>query len=580
MTDLPHSAESRRPVSRRSLLRNALLLTGGTALLTACVPPRAPQEDRATVEQDHPGALATAVPRPAESERSGAPAGRTAGQSGAVIPGVPAPQAATDAPSPGGTLIVARTADAPDLDPQLTSSLTRQRTTMLTYNNLVRLSNEMAIQPDLAEAWIVSSDGKQIDFTLRKGVIWHPPVSRELTADDVRFSYRRLLSSSPGKTEFTEIDGVEVLDKYHVRFTLSAPNAGLLATMADSRWGAIVNRETVERYVDLRQTAVGTGPFILEAWQPEQDTTFRRNPEYFEKGRPYVEKLIVRIVHDEAQIVAGLRAGTPHHAMLDDNRNVELLAGEAGVQIHRTPRIGFDFLNVNQSHAPFNKVDVVQTINYAVDRDACIKAATAGYAVQTAPCTPPLKQWLLPEERWKPYYRVDLDRARALLARAGYPNGFEATLLTIPTLPTMFANAQVIQANLKHIGIDLKVERVEYAQWLQRWQRKEFDVTVNTTGGYADPDTVFYRAFHSRAQNWNSLNDTELDRLLDEGRAVFEVEKRKPIYDKVQLHLLEKPGHLFLFTPQMIDVTQKRVHGFSQHPTTMPWNYQNTWLSE
>jgi peptide/nickel transport system substrate-binding protein len=481
-------------------------------------------------------------------------------------------------PSPGGTLIVARTADATDLDPQLTSSLTRQRTTMLTYNNLVRLSNEMAIQPDLAEAWKVSADGQQIDFTLRKGVIWHPPVSRELTADDVTFSYQRLLSSSPGKTEFAEIDGVEVLDKYHVRFTLSAPNAGLLTTMADSRWGAIVNRETVERYGDLRQTAVGTGPFILEAWQPEQETTFRRNPDYFEKGKPYVEKLIVRIVHDEAQIVAGLRTGALHHAMLEENRNVELLAGEASLQVHRTPRIGFDFLNFNQSRAPFNKVDVIQAINYAVDRDACIKAAAAGYAVQTAPCTPPLKQWLLPEAQWKPYYRVDLDRARALLAGAGYPNGFEATLLTIPSLPTMFVNAQVIQANLKRIGIELKVEGVEYPQWLQRWQRKEFDATVNTTGGYADPDTVFYRAFHSRAQNWNNLNDTELDRLLDEGRAVFEVEKRKPIYDKVQLHLLERPGHLFLFTPQMIDVTQKRVHGFSQHPTTTLWNYQNTWL--
>src|SRR6185503_18267160 len=117
------------------------------------------------------------------------------------------------------------------------------------------------------------------------------------------------------------------------------------------------------------------------------------------------------------------------------------------------------------SRAPFNKVDVIQAINYAVDRDECIKAAAAGYAVQTAPCTPPLKQWLLPEEQWKPYYRVDLERARALLARAGYPDGFQATLLTIPTLPTMFANAQVIQANLKRIGIDLKVESVEYVQW-------------------------------------------------------------------------------------------------------------------
>jgi peptide/nickel transport system substrate-binding protein len=191
-----------------------------------------------------------------------------------------------------------------------------------------------------------------------------------------------------------------------------------------------------------------------------------------------------------------------------------------------------------------------------------------------------MKQWLLADDQWKPYYKVDLDRARALLAKAGLPNGFEATVLTIPTFPTMFANAQVVQANLKRVGINLRVESVEYGQWVQRWQRKELEATLNTTGGFADPDTAFYRAFHSKGQNWNSIANPELDRLLDEGRAVFEVEKRKPIYDNVQRQLLEKPGHLFLFSPESIDVTHKSVQGFSQHPTTTLWCYQNVWLSE
>jgi peptide/nickel transport system substrate-binding protein len=159
---------------------------------------------------------------------------------------------------------MAKTAEATDLDPQLTSSLSRQRITMLTYSNLVRLSNGISIQPDLAESWKVSPDGKQIDFALRKGVMWHPPVSRELTADDVRFSYERLLRASPGRSDFAVIDGVEVLDKYNVRFVLNTANAGILASMADSRWGAIVNRETVEMHTNLRRTAVGTGPFILD----------------------------------------------------------------------------------------------------------------------------------------------------------------------------------------------------------------------------------------------------------------------------------------------------------------------------
>lgn len=582
MPDLPHLATERRRVSRRSLLRGAVLMTGATALLAACTPSAPAQPSRpappATSADAPPGHAAPAPEGGGQPTEGPVQARSTA----PPVPGVPTSAATrpSGAPRPGGTLIVAKTAEAPDLDPQLTSSLARQRITMLTYNNLVKLSNDLVIQPDLAETWKVSPDGRQIDFTLRQGVLWHPPVSRELTAADVKYSYERLLRESPGRLDFAIVDGVEVLDKYNVRFVLNAANAGILAMMADSRWGAIVNRETVERHGDLHRNAVGTGPFILEAWTVEHETRLKRNPDYFEKGKPYVESLVVRVVPDEANIVDSLKSGAIHHAMLEDNRNVELLKGQAGLQTYRASRLGYDFLSFNQGIAPFNKIEVIQAVNYAVDRDECIKAAAGGYAAQTAPCTPPLKQWLLPEDRWKPYYNVDLDRSKALLARAGYPNGFEATVLTIPSIPSMFANAQVIQANLKRVGITLKVESLEYAPWVQRWQRKEFEATLNTTGGYVDPDAAFYRAFHSKAQNWNNIANPELDRLLDEGRSVFEVEKRKPIYDKVQLQLLEQPGHLFLFCAETIDVTQKSVHGFSQHPTTTLWSYQNVWLSE
>ena len=179
----------------------------------------------------------------------------------------------------------------------------------------------------------------------------------------------------------------------------------------------------------------------------------------------------------------------------------------------------------NQSRAPFNKVDVVQAINYAVDRDACIKAAAGGYAVQTAPCTPPLKQWLLPEEQWKPYYRVDLDRARALLARAGYPNGFEATLLTIPTLPTMFANAQVIQANLKRIGIDARLRVVDTAQYVARVNDFDFDVVSTVIAQSQSPGNEQREMWGSAAadtpgsRNLMGIKNPAVDTLID--RVVF-----------------------------------------------------------
>lgn len=498
---------------------------------------------------------------------------------------MPAGVLASDVPRPGGTLIVARTADAIDLDPQLAPSLARQRVTMLTYNNLVKLSNEVVIQPDLAETWTVSPDGTQIDFTLRKGVTWHPPVERELTAEDVQYSYERLLRDSPGKADFSIIESVSVLDRYHVRFRLSTANAGILALMADSRWGAIVNRETVEKHGTLRTAAVGTGPFILESWTPGHEMRLRRNPAYFEKDRPYLDQLTIRVFPSEAEIVRALQSGAVHHATLEENRYVEHLQDRSRLQIHRMPRLGYDFLAFNQGGRPFDKPEVIQAINYAIDREECIRAGAAGYGVLTAPCTPPMKQWQLPEDRWKPYYRLDLDRARSLLARAGYPNGFAATALTIrdsdadpPPFVRMQATAEVIQANLKRIGIALTLESISFNQWLPRWQAKQFEATMNTGAGFADPDGALYRAFHSASQNWSNHADPELDRLLDEGRAIFEVEKRKPIYDKAQIRLLERPGHLFLFSAELIDVTQKQVQGFSQHPTTTLWSYQNVWL--
>ena len=96
---------------------------------------------------------------------------------------------------------------------------------------------------------------------------------------------------------------------------------------------------------------------------------------------------------------------------------------------------------------------MVQAINYAVDRDECIKAAAFGYAVPTAPCTPPMKQWQLPADQWKPFYKVDLEKAKALLAQAGLPERFRGDRPDDPVIPSMFANAQVVQANLKRIGI-------------------------------------------------------------------------------------------------------------------------------
>src|SRR5207247_503701 len=196
--------------------------------------------------------------------------------------------------------------------------------------------------------------------------------------------------------------------------------------------------------------------------------------------------------------------------------------------------------------------------------------AASGFGRLTAPATAPMKQWQLPEEQWMRYYRPDLDRAKRLMADAGQAGGFTVKLGVIPTFPTMVLGAPVVAAQLKRIGITAEIENVEYAVWIKRWLAKDFDLTMNTTPGYADPDTAFFRALHStKGQNWNSWSVPELDGLLEEGRRTLDQKKRKEIYDRVQILILENVPHLWLFSADAIDFTQASVRGFRHHRPTL-----------
>src|SRR5262247_4195810 len=158
------------------------------------------------------------------------------------------------------------------------------------------------------------------------------------------------------------------------------------------------------------------------------------------------------------------------------------------------------------------------------------------------------------------HYKADVDNAKKLMAEADQANGIPLTVVRIPTSPTMVSGAPVIAAQLKRIGINAEIENVEYAIWIKRWLAHDFDMTMNTTPGYADPDTAFFRALHStKGQNWNSWSVPELDALLEDGRRTMDQKKRKEIYDRVQIMILENVPHIWLFSADTIDFTQSSV---------------------
>jgi peptide/nickel transport system substrate-binding protein len=486
--------------------------------------------------------------------------------------------AAAQTPKPGGTLISAQTTEATGLDPQLVPALSRSRRSPLMYSQLVRFDETMTPRPELAESWETSKDGLAWTFKLREGVKFHD--GQEMTSADVKFTFDRLFEKSPGKSDFIAVDKVEPAGKYAVKFTTKEPFAGLLAALGGF-WGFIISEAGIKKHGDLNKAALGTGPFMLADWKVEQQLVLKKHPGYFKKGQPYVDELIVRTIPDEANIVAALRTGQIQHAFIEDNKNYNLLKDEKSLTGYRSSRLGYDYLNITATRGPLKDVRVRQAISWAVDRSQVLRVAAAGFGRLTAPATAPMRQWQLPEEAWMKYYKPDVEKAKKLMAEAGQSGGFTVKCMVIPTFPTMVSGAPVVANQLKRIGITMEIENVEYAIWIKRWLAHDFDMTMNTTPGYADPDTAFFRALHStKGQNWNSWSVPELDALLEDGRRTMDQKKRKEIYDRVQIMILENVPHLWLFSADTIDFTQANVKGFKQHPTTLLYGLDSAWLDK
>ena len=190
-----------------------------------------------------------------------------------------------------------------------------------------------------------------------------------------------------------------------------------------------------------------------------------------------------------------------------------------------------------------------------------------------------MKPWALPVDAFKEWYTPNLERAKKLLADAGFPQGFKTTLKVIPTFPTMVAGAQVIAAQLKKIGVDAQIIQEEYGVWIKAFIKPNFDydLSMNITTGDADPDSLLYRRFHSVEKQWNNDGDPEVDALLDQGKLTVDQAKRKEIYDRVQRLMVEKAIQIWTFSPDMIDVIQSAVQ-YQQHFTTNYYGFRTAWL--
>jgi peptide/nickel transport system substrate-binding protein len=492
-----------------------------------------------------------------------------------VVTATPAP---TAAPKKGGTLIVARAADAKGLDPHKQTAFSSFRLLELIYEPLLALDANLKVVPLLADSYSWSADGQTLTMKIHPGVKFHN--GDVMTADDVVFTFQRILdekNAAAARSSFTDITDVKASDPATVVFTLKRPNASILAAMTNPN-SAILSKKVVSAD-DPAKVTVGTGPFKLTKWEPDKTTTLAGNKDYWQAGVPALDGIEIRTIPDEASILAGLRAGTIDWALVNDPKvAIRSQGGNTKLTVFRTPALAYHVLQLNSTRKPFDNAKVRQAISCAIDRQEVVDTASLGEGQVTGPSTSPF--YRLPNEQLTCYTK-DLEQAKKLLADAG--TGLKFTVIAAnDEPPTAIAEAQNIQAQLKPLGITVQIESLELGVYVDRWLKGDFDAAVALNGGNPDPDIMFYRYWHSTG-NLNKVaawSDPKLDKLLDDGRVTVDPEKRKTIYNDVQKTLVDNAPWVWLYVGYEYRLMQPYVKNFTPMSNGSLVYLKNAWLDK
>lgn len=451
------------------------------------------------------------------------------------------------------------------LDPHIVTAFSSFNVIGQIYDGLVEVNAALELEPALATSWTVSDDGLTYVFQLREGVTFHN--GRPFTAEDVVYSYERIMdpdTGSPLASRFTEVASVEATGEHEVTFRMNTAFAPFLSNLTNL---TVVPREVVEANGNLQQVAVGTGPFMLEEIVPDTYVLLVANPDYYREGQPGVAEIRYNVVPEASTRAAGIRTGTYHLIPDVDPATAETLRGARGVTLMGVQDLAYTLLGFNVTREPFDDPKVREAINYAIDRDEIVEAVYFGNAVPGGPLSPGLQAWATDTSAFA-CYDTNLDRARDLLAEAGYPNGFETSILTFGTIQVVSDLAQVLQAQLGQVGIDVDVNIAEFGAFVQGWRNSDFDMFVSLNGGSSDPDGYLHRTFVTGGStNVYKFSDPAVDQLLNQGRTTSDMAERVNIYDHLQKRLACTGPIAHIAYGTLFSAVSDDVEGFQQLPT-------------
>jgi peptide/nickel transport system substrate-binding protein len=425
------------------------------------------------------------------------------------------------------------------------------------YDTLTEVDADYNLKPGLAEKWELSEDGKTLTFTLQQNVKWHN--GREFTSEDVKFAIERILNPDNGallKSSFDSIETIETPDPLTVVLKLKYSDSAILYNFA--HWFASIMPKEV---TDPSKEAMGTGPYKLDNVKPGQSITLKKNTDYFKEDLPKIDTITYRIMKDEAERLAAIRSGKIDVTIVN-NESAQLLETTKNVSIAGFQSMEIGYIGLNVAKKPFDDPRVRQAISYAVNRDEIISTVYKGEAVVTGPISPAQKGYALDPSEFASY-KHDIEKAKQLLKEAGYENGFNTVIQTQALYPTLVDSSVVIQQQLKEIGINAEIKKMEDAPFIELWRSKKMDVIVGRNPSATNPDrnTRFYFHTDGGANVWNYSN-LEYDKIVMQALEETDEAKRKELYKQAQIMLVEDSPNIFLASPKVFYAYGSKVKDF------------------
>jgi len=475
-------------------------------------------------------------------------------------------------------LVESSIGDASYLNPILAQDSASSEINGFVFNGLIKYDrNLQGFVGELAESWSVKEGAEpEITFSLRKGVLWHD--GKEFTAEDVKFTYDKIMDEKTNtvrRSDYELVKKAEVLDPYTFKVTYRQPFSPGLST-----WGMGILPKHLLESQDINTTSfnrrpIGTGPFRFLEWVTDERITVEANPKYFE-GKPYLDRIIYRIIPDPSLtemelLTRGIDAYSVWPFEFQRMKEVPFL------NVYTQPSLGYTYIGYNLKNPLFQDKRVRQALTYAINREEIVQYVLYGLGVVANGPFPP--QFWYSNPNVKPLL-YDPAKARQLLAEVGWKANregilekdgkpFRFKLITNSGNETRRDVGVLVQRALKEIGIDVTFEFYEWSVFLKNFINvKAFDACILGWGLSPDPDA--YQIWHSsqieKGFNFVSYRNPEVDRLWEEGRREYDIEKRKAIYWRINELMAGDQPYTFLFVPLGITALQKKFELVEKGP--------------